>query len=198
MLKIGITGGIGSGKSTAARIFEVLGIPVYYADTAAKRLMNEDPALKKEIEKLFGPEAYHNGLLNREYLAAQVFDNKSKLELLNSVIHPATIRDSNDWMEKQTTSYAIKEAALIFESGSQDTLDFVIGVSAPQSMRIHRAMTRDSISRPQVISRMSKQIEETIKMRLCDFILINDEQQLLLPQVLSLHNQLLELSIKKL
>ena len=136
VLKIGLTGGLGSGKSTIAKIFEVLGIPVYYADTEAKRIMNDDPHLKAEIIKHFGSGSYSGNQLNRQYLSAIVFDNKDQLSLLNSLVHPATIRDSKEWISKQTTPYAIKEAALIFESGTQEYLDYVIGVSAPTHLRM--------------------------------------------------------------
>ena len=197
MLQIGITGGIGSGKSTVARIFIILGIPVYFADTAAKRLMNEDPELRALLIRHFGEQTFEKGALNREYLSAIVFNNKEKLELLNSLVHPVTIRDAGEWMQKQTAAYALKEAALIFESGAQEHLDYVIGVSSPVNLRIHRAMKRDNISRAEVTARMARQIHEPIKMRLCNFIITNDEQQLLTPQVLLLHAKLLELSKAK-
>lgn len=197
MLHIGITGGIGSGKSTVARIFEVLGIPVYYSDSAAKRLMNEDPQLKEDLIKHFGEKTFEGGQLNRSHLASIVFNNKEKLDLLNSLVHPATIRDSDRWMKQQTAPYALKEAALIFESGAQQWLDYVIGVSAPAPLRIHRAMKRDGISRAEVTARMARQIQESIKMRLCNFIIVNDDQQLLIPQVLQLHQRLLELAKAK-
>lgn len=195
-LRIGITGGIGSGKSTVAKVFEVLGIPVYYADDAARRLMNEDELLRQQIIQHFGAAAYKNNQLDRAYIAGQVFNDKEKLELMNSLVHPATIRDAENWMIRQTTPYAIKEAALIFESGSQDQLDYIIGVSAPAPLRILRAMKRDGSSRDQVLARMSKQIQDTIKMRLCDFVIYNDEQQAVIPQVTKLHDQLLGLSVK--
>lgn len=194
MLKIGLTGGLGSGKSTVAKIFEVLGIPVYYADMEAKRLMNSDRQLKSEIIKYFGTEAYIDDQLNRRYLSSIVFENKEKLSLLNSLVHPATIRDSKEWISKQTTPYVIKEAALIFESGSQEYLDHVIGVSAPAHLRIQRAMHRDNLTRSQVQQRMSKQIEEVIKMHLCDFVIYNDEIKPVIPQVLELHKNLTALS----
>jgi len=197
MLRIGITGGIGSGKSTVARIFEVLGVPVYYADDGARRLMNEDADIKEQMILHFGNEAYEGNKLNRSYIASLVFNNKEKLDLLNSIVHPATIRDSENWMNQQKTPYALKEAALIFESGAQQWLDYVIGVEAPAPLRIHRAMKRDGISRSEVTARMIRQIQETIKMRLCNFIIINDEQNLLIPQVITLHNRLLELSKEK-
>lgn len=197
MLRIGITGGIGSGKSTVARIFEVLGIPVYYADGAAKRLMNEDPELKEQLIQHFGDKSFEGGTLNRAHIASIVFNNKEKLDLLNSIVHPATIRDSEQWMKQQTSPYALKEAALIFESGAQEWLDYVIGVSAPAALRIHRAMKRDSISRGEVTARMTRQIQESIKMRLCNFVIVNDDQSLVIPQVLNLHQKLLELSKDK-
>lgn len=191
MLKVGLTGGIGSGKSTIAQVFEVLGIPVYYADDAAKRLMNEDEELIALVKKHFGEEAYIDGRLNRPYVASVVFSVPAKIELLNSLVHPATIRDGEQWMRRQNTPYAIKEAALIFESASQQYLDYVIGVSAPAVLRIHRAMKRDNITRDQVLARMERQIEENIKMRLCDHVIINDEQEPVIPQVLALHEHLL-------
>jgi dephospho-CoA kinase len=190
MLKIGLTGGIGSGKSTVAKVFEVLGVPVYYADDAAKRLMNEDEQLKQKIQELFGKDSYNNGALNRKQLADIVFNAPEKLQLLNAIVHPATLHDAEQWMLRQTSAYAIKEAALIFESGAQEGLDHVIGVYAPTPMRIQRAMQRDNISREEVMARMNKQIDETIKMRLCDFVIVNDEQSLLIPQVIALHQKL--------
>lgn len=194
-LKIGITGGIGSGKTTVARIFEVLGIPVYYADEAAKKIMNEDEMLKAQIVKQFGEASYTEGKLNREYLGSIVFKDKAKLAILNSLVHPATIRNSVAWMKCQTTHYAIREAALIFESGVQAQLDYIIGVSAPVDLRMQRAMKRDNLSREQVQERMDRQINETIKMRLCDFIIVNDEKKPVIPQVLKLHEQLMSISI---
>jgi dephospho-CoA kinase len=193
MLRVGITGGIGSGKSTVAKIFEVLGIPVYYADDASKRLMNEDEELKEKIQTNFGQDAYTNGLLNRSYLSSIVFNNPDKLQLLNTIVHPATLKDAAEWMSRQTTPYAIKEAALIFESGAHEHLDKVIGVYSPPAVRIHRVMQRDKVSREEVISRMNKQIDETIKMRLCDYVITNDEQELLIPQVMQLHEIFLTL-----
>lgn len=189
MLKIGITGGIGSGKSTAAKVFALLGAPVYYADDAAKTVMNTNPGVKQAIITAFGDEAYTGGQLNRAHVASKVFNDANQLALLNSIVHPATIRDADNWIQQQNAPYIIKEAALLFESGSYAVLDYVIGVSAPYALRLHRAMKRDNIGREQVIARMSKQIDENIKMKLCDFILYNDEAQLLIPQILALHDR---------
>lgn len=196
VVKVGITGGIGSGKSTVARIFAVLGVPVYYADDASKRLMNSDATLIEAITRHFGVETYINGVLNRSFLAAQVFNDKEKLELLNSLVHPATIRDADNWLNAQHAPYVIKEAALLFESGSYAALDYVIGVSAPYNLRLKRTQTRDQATEEQIIARMDRQINENIKMKLCDFIVYNDEAQLLIPQVLQLHTRFIEESKK--
>lgn len=194
MLKIGLTGGLGSGKSTIARIFEVLGIPVYYADAASKRLMNENDNVKTAVQKAFGNEVYPGGILDRKYLAEVVFADEKKLDLLNSIVHPATLSDADEWMTRQTSAYSIKEAALIFESGSHHALDFIIGVKAPLPLRLQRAIKRDNISAEDAMARINRQISEEIKMRLCDFIILNDEQQMVIPQVLKLHQKLLQLA----
>jgi dephospho-CoA kinase len=191
MLKIGLTGGIGSGKSTVAKIFEVLDVPVYYADEAAKRLMNEDEEIKAAITRQFGEKSYTGGKLDRPYISSLVFNSREKLDLLNAITHPATIRDANEWMKKQSSKYIIKEAALIFESGSSEHLDFVIGVYAPAPLRIKRTMDRDGITKEEVLQRMSRQIDEEIKMKLCDYIITNDEQQMVIPQVIQLHEKFL-------
>jgi dephospho-CoA kinase len=189
MLRIGLTGGIGSGKTTVAHIFEALGIPVYNADDAAKRLMAQDEELKKKIENSFGKESYSGNKLNRKYLAEKVFNDAEKLSLLNSLVHPATIKDAEKWMKLQNAPYLIKEAALIFESGAQKNLDFVIGVKAPLALRMQRTMQRDKISADKVKARIDRQLDEEMKLRLCDYVIVNDEQQLLIPQVLALHEK---------
>ena len=199
MLRIGITGGIGSGKTTVAKIFEVLGVPVYYADDAAKRLMNEDQALQQKIIENFGADVFENRQLNRSRLASIVFNDPEKLALLNSIVHPVTIADAEKWMKRfsktaiQKIPFAIKEAALIFESGAQKKLDYVIGVHAPYKLRLQRAMLRDNLTKDEVEARMEKQMDETKKMNLCNFIITNDEVQLLIPQVVELHKKLVEL-----
>jgi dephospho-CoA kinase len=192
MLRIGLTGGIGSGKSTVARIFKVLGIPVYNADEASKKLMSEDQDLKNKIVAAFGDNSYNNGLLNRKFLSDQVFHDRKKLDLLNSIVHPATLKDVTAWLEKQDAPYIIKEAALIFESGSQKMLDYVIGVRAPLALRIEHTMRRDHATSEEVEARIHLQMDEEKKMQLCDFIIINDEQQMLIPQVLKLHNEFIK------
>ena len=194
MLNVGLTGGIGSGKTTVAKIFELLGIPVYYADDAAKKIMNEDSEVKAAIQKRFGAEAYKNGELDRAFLSTKVFNDPFQLEILNSLVHPATIRDAAKWMELQKSSYTIKEAALIFESGSAEYLDYVIGVYAPVQLRIRRTMERNHLGLDDVTQRMNKQLDEDMKMKLCDFVIYNDEKHLLIPQVIELHKKLLSLT----
>jgi dephospho-CoA kinase len=191
MLKIGLTGGIGSGKTTVARIFEVLGIPVYYADQAAKDLMNLDPDLKKQIISAFGTESYQGGKVDRVYLASKVFGDAANLALLNSFVHPVTIRDADAWMKRQTTPYAVKEAALIFEGGLEKYFDLVIGVSAPEPLRLERAIQRDQISAENVLQRMHQQMDENEKISRCDWVIVNDGLRAVLPQVMDIHQKLL-------
>ena len=192
ILKIGITGGIGSGKSTVAKVFEMLGIPVYYADDTAKKLMNEDVFLKKQLIDAFGKEIYQNGVLNRSSLSELVFNNPEKLSQLNGIVHPATIADAEYWMQQQHSVYAIKEAAILFESGANKYVDKVIGVFAPVQLRISRVMQRDNSTQEEVTARMNKQMEEEKKMKLCDYVIINDEQELIIPQVLKIHEAILK------
>ena len=193
-LLVGLTGGIGSGKTTVAKVFETLGVPVYYADDAAKTLMNVDDDLRKNIITHFGNEVYENGLLKKEILGAIVFNDAEKLKLLNSLVHPATIADADQWYKLQTTPYVIKEAALLFESDAWKNIDYSIGVKAPEALRLQRAMQRDNQTAENIQARMQKQMNEDVKMNRCDFILINDEEQLIIPQILELHEKLLGLS----
>lgn len=194
MLKVGLTGGMGSGKSTVAQIFEVMGVPVYYADAEAKKIMSSHPKLIQEIKQLFGQDAYINGKLNRSLIAEKVFKQKDLLNQLNALVHPYTIAHGKKWMSEQTAPYAIKEAALIFESGIQGEFDVIIGVAAPHALRVQRTMKRDGIGYDQVMDRLQHQIDEEIKLRLCDEIIINDEQKMLVPQVLALHEKFLAAS----
>lgn len=192
MLKIGLTGGMGSGKTTVASIFELMGVPVYYADLQARRLMEEDAALRASIQVHFGAECYDKGKLNRPHLATLVFNDPQKLALLNGLVHPVTLADAAAWMKKQELSglpYAIKEAALIFESGSHSQLDHVIGVSSPLPLRIQRVKERDGLAEDQILERIRSQMDEEEKMSRCDWVLINDERELLIPQVVDLHEK---------
>lgn len=194
-LRVGITGGIGSGKTTVCRIFELLGVPVYYADDRAKWLMNNDPILRDGLLQQFGEEAYlPDGGLNRAHIASIVFNDKSQLETLNSLVHPAVRRDGEDWAAAQIAPYTLREAALLFESGIYQTLDQLITVTAPESVRIARVVARDNTSEEAVRARMANQWPEEKKVALSDFIIQNDGQHGLLEQVWKLHHQLLLLS----
>ena len=192
MLKIGITGSIGAGKSTVAGIFKVLGVPVFDADATAKNILNSDLVLREQIIAAFGSESYKNGLLDRKYLATLVFNNPDQLAKLNALVHPATIIAANAWAkywEEQGSPYIVKEAALLFEAGTNVGLDSIIGVTAPQDLRIARVMARDNITREEVLKRIQHQLDDTKKMERCTIVLDNNEKALLIPQVLALHQQ---------
>ncbi|MXV15870.1 dephospho-CoA kinase [Hufsiella ginkgonis] len=196
MLKVGITGGIGSGKTTVCMIFEVLGTPVFYADDAARTVMNTDNDLVKKLIAAFGNETYINGLLNRKYLAGIVFNNAAKLAELNALVHPAVFRAFDKWVAAQTRApYVLKEAALLFESDSYKLCDTSILVTAPAELKIARVMARDKVSAAEVRVRMDKQLSDEQKSRLAGHLLVNDETQLLVPQVLSLHEEFIRLSV---
>ncbi len=198
MLKIGITGGIGSGKTTVCKIFELLSVPVYYADGRAKWLMANDSDLIAKIKKLLGKSAYFSdGRLNRRYIADIVFDDKDKLKQLNALVHPAVGRDGEAWNRRQEelgAPYTLKEAAILFESKSHLSLDKVITVYAPEEMRIARVRARDGTDRASVAARIKEQISDEKKIELSDFVIYNDGSKSLIRQVVELHWQLLELA----
>ena len=188
---IGLTGGIGAGKTMVAKIFENLGVPVFNADETAKQLMQTSPAIKTALIQQFGEKVYENGVLQKAYLSSIVFSDAHQLALLNSIVHPITIQAAWDWAKIQTAPYVIKEAALLFESNAVEGLDFVIGVMAPSSLRIQRIMQRDTCTKQEAEKRMHHQMNDTIKMRLCDKVIVNDEVQLLTTQVLAIHEFIL-------
>jgi dephospho-CoA kinase len=192
-ISVGITGGIGSGKTTACKLFEQLGIPVYYADERAKALMVNDKALVKKIKLLFGEEAYlPDGNLNRKHIAGLVFQHSELLEKLNKIVHPAVLKDGEKWhRQKKGMPYTLKESAILFEIGSQDFYDKIVVVYAPKSIRLERAMLRDGLTKEAVEARMSKQMDDEEKRLMADFVLVNDGRQDLEQQVVALHEQLL-------
>jgi dephospho-CoA kinase len=195
MLKIGLTGNIGSGKTTVSKIFELLGIPVFYADDAAKEVMVKDQILIKGIQSAFGKLSYFDdGTLNRKHIADIVFNDAEQLAKLNSLVHPATFRAFDDWVKQvKDVPYILKEAALLFESDSYKMCDYSIMVQAPIETRVKRVMQRDSLSRTEVESRNSKQFSEEKKTALADYIIKNDDVQLVIPQVLELHQKICSL-----
>lgn len=195
MLQVGITGGIGSGKTTVCKIFEILNIPIYYADDRAKELMVTNKVLIEDIKEAFGPEAYtKEGQLNRPYIANIVFNNQVKLDQLNSIVHPAMYKDGQRWHKAQEdVPYTLKEAAILFESKGHELMDKTILVVAPKEVRIARVMSRDKATKEEILARISKQLPDSEKIPLADFIILNDGKAPLVPQILKIHDRLVEI-----
>lgn len=196
MVKVGITGGIGSGKTTVCQIFATLGIPIYYADVRAKEIMIADADVIHQLKKLFGDEAYdENGQLNRKHIANKAFHDKNLLQQLNAIVHPAVFQDTLNWYQTHhDKAYTLYEAAIMFESGSYKLMDKMITVFAPVEDRIARTMQRDNISRTEVLERIDKQLAEEEKMKRADFIIYNDHSQPLIEQVLTIHQHIMVIS----
>jgi len=195
MLKIGITGGIGTGKTTICKIFETLGIPVFYADEESKKILFHDSDVNEELRTIFGKEIFTEGIPDRKKIADIVFSDREKLEQLNAILHPAVIRKSEEWFhEPKRAPYAIKEAALIFEVGGERNLDKVIVISSPEEISIGRIMKRDNVSEEEVRLRMGNQLAQEVKEKKADFLIVNDDRQMLIPQVMNIHNHLLQLA----
>ena len=187
MLRVGITGGIGSGKSVVCRIFNSLGIPVYNADDAAKNIMQQDENVKQELKTLLGNIYDDDGTLNRKKVAAHIFNNNQLLAAINSIVHPAVVADSVQWEQKVTTHYFIRESAILFESGTNNRLDKIILVEAPEELRIQRIIQRDQRTREQIQLIINQQWSTEKKKKLSDYTIINDDHHALFPQVLNLH-----------
>jgi dephospho-CoA kinase len=195
--QIGITGGIGSGKSTICKIFTCLGVPVYDADSRAKSIMTTDGILIEQIKKEFGDLAYlSDGSLDREYLSRLIFENQEKRTLLNQMVHPRVAADTDRWLDQnQRASYVVREAALLIESGAYLRVDKVLLVTAPEELRIKRVLARDPHRlREEVVKIMATQLPEEEKKKVADVVVYNDETQLLVPQILHLHSQFLKLN----
>ncbi|MFL5765521.1 MAG: dephospho-CoA kinase [Bacteroidia bacterium] len=191
--KIGITGGIGSGKTTACKVFEILGIPVYYSDEAAKEILDEDRQVRSYLLAAFGQDVIGaDGKADRKKIADKVFADKEALAGLNAVVHPAVGRHFDNWVKQQRSPYILKEAAILFESGAHQQVDLVITIVAPEELRIARAMKRNGLSREEVTRRMSSQMSDEEKIKRSAYTLINDESSLLIPQVLAIHSDLLK------
>jgi dephospho-CoA kinase len=192
MFIVGITGGIGSGKTTVCKIFEVFGIPVYYADERAKWLLNNDNLIKESVISLLGSDAYSNGLLNRSFIANKVFNDSTLLEAYNNIIHPAVAEDtlifSSKYLDKP---YILKEAALLVETGSYLTLDKLILVTSSLQERINRVIQRDNVTEKEVLVRIKNQLPEEEKLKVADYIIVNDGNSSLIEQVKAIHQELL-------
>lgn len=192
MKVLGLTGGIGSGKTTVANIFRELGVPVYIADDEAKKLMNSDPELKKEIIALFGDEAYQNGILNRKYIANRVFGNKELLDKLNAIVHPAVGKNFDHWKEDQPTGYVVYEAAILFEKGGYRKCDKNLLITAPRQVRIRRIISRDQATPAEIEARMNNQWPDEKKAELADFIINNKDLGQTREEVRKIHQIMLE------
>lgn len=193
-MRVGLTGGIGSGKSTVAGYFRNLGIPVYDSDRQARDLMENTPALRSQIESLLGPEAYSGKRLNRPFIAGKVFDNPGLLASLNNLVHPVVRRNFLEWSERQRAPYVVQEAAILFENGGYRQLDQTVLVTAPESVRLRRVMKRDGVSEQAVRARMHNQWDDSRKIPLADFVIENSRRQTARSQVRKIHQRLLERS----
>ena len=190
MKKIGLTGGIGVGKTFVAKLFHQMGIPVFNADVEAKNCMTEDKGLMQNVKNYFGENIYDNGVLQKEELAKIVFNNSERLAELNALVHPVVKQSFLDWCEKQESEIVVKEAAILFESNSHIGLDKIICVTAPENIRIQRVEQRDNDSINQVKSRIESQMKQSEKEKLSDYIIVNDGVELILPQVIKIISKL--------
>jgi dephospho-CoA kinase len=195
MFRVGVTGGIGSGKTLICKIFEMLGIPVYYADVQAKKMMAADPEIIARLSEYFGNEVIKEGKPDRDKIASIVFSNPDALTLLNSLIHPLVRNDFDVWSRsKQENVYVIEEAAILFETGANKLLDYIIAITAPENIRIKRVMDRDNINRKNILARIGNQMDETERANMADAVIINNDTVMVIPQVVELHHKLLNLA----
>lgn len=197
MLKIGITGGIGTGKSTVASIFKSLNVPILNADALAKDLISTSPKLRDEIINVFGRESFlEDGKYNTTYISKIVFNNADQLSKLNSIVHPYVREFTHNWWMNQEAAkqpYAIKEAAILFESNMHNELDYIIGVDAPTQLRIDRLKNRDNTNEDVILKKMELQMPQDVKMSQCDFVIHNDDRHSLIIQVMELHEKFLKI-----
>ncbi|HEX8514781.1 MAG TPA: dephospho-CoA kinase [Bacteroidia bacterium] len=190
MIIAGITGGIGSGKSTVCKVFELLDVPVYYADEASRNLLS-DPGIIKQITTVFSNDILSGGVIDRKVMAGLVFNDPEKLDVLNKIMHPAVKLHFDEWCSRHSEAlYVLKEAAILFESGSYKDVQKIILVTSPLELRIARVMKRDAATRDEIEKRISKQLSDEEKMKRSDFVIRNDEEQLLLPAILDIHKAL--------
>lgn len=190
---LGLTGGIGSGKTTVAALFQALGVPVYNADDEAKKLMNQSSKVRTQLIELFGVNAYSDGLLNRSYIAQLVFQDKNKLDALNQIIHPEVATHYSAWLATQTYPYVVKEVAILFELGAEDQFDFTLTVTAPKQSRIDRVMQRDTKTSEEVLSIIKNQWDEALKIKKSDFVIHNIDPQLTAKEVEEIHVKILKI-----
>lgn len=192
MIVVGLTGGIGSGKTTVAKAFKALGVPVYIADVEAKKLMNRSKVIKRKLTALLGENAYADGKLNRPYIANIIFNDKSYLEKMNAIVHPKVARHFEKWAAKQGTPYVIKEVAILFENGGNAQCDFVITVTAPKALRIERLLKRDDTTKEKIEAIMKNQWSDSEKIKLSDFVISNKTLDKTRRQVYKVHQKILQ------
>jgi dephospho-CoA kinase len=192
--KVGVTGGIGSGKSTVCRVFSVIGIPVFSADDEARVIMDSEEDVRKQVNQLAGSDMYKAGTLNRVEMARLIFNNREMLMGMNRIIHPVITRRFMKWKEKQDAPYVIFEAAILFETGTSKLLDKVITVTAPVDERIERVVKRNSLTREQVMERINNQSDDQVKISLSDYVISNCENDMIIPVILRIHEELLKLA----
>jgi dephospho-CoA kinase len=193
-LKIGVTGGIGSGKTTVCRIFEVLGIPVFSADSEARIIMDSDENVIKQVNTLAGRNMYNRGTLDRIAMANLIFNDRELLGKINKIIHPVVTQRFIEWEKSKYTPYVILEAAILFESGAAKLLDKVVTVTAPEEERIERVVQRNSLTRDQVVERINNQSDDKYKISLSDYVISNSENEMIIPAVLKIHAEMIRLA----
>ena len=189
---VGLTGGIGSGKTTVAKEFEALGVPIYIADVEAKKLMNRSKVIKRKLVALFGEKAYVNEQLNRPYIASVIFNNKEYLEKMNAIVHPKVARHFEKWVAKKNAPYVIKEVAILFENGGHTLCDYVITVTAPKKLKIKRLLKRDNTTVEKIEAIMKNQWSDSEKIKYSDFVIENNALENTKLQVLKIHEQILK------
>jgi len=190
-MKLGVTGGIGSGKTTVCRIFNVLGVPVFDADKAAKQIMDSDKNMMTRLNSIVGKDLYLSGTLNRTELAKLIFNNTSLLAKVNSLVHPAIYNLFGRWATEQNTPYVILEAAILFESGGTKHLDRILSVVAPVDDRIKRVIKRNSLSKEEVLDRIRNQMEDEARIKLSDYVIVNSENEMIIPSIIRIHTEIL-------
>lgn len=192
--RLGVTGGIGSGKTTVCRIFRVLGVPVFVADVEARQLMNNDPYVRQEINAITGKDLYTTGELDRKELARLIFNRPELLQRVNAVVHPAVLRIFDDWASKQEVPYVIMEAAILFEAKADMFVDRVASISAPVEERIGRVMGRNELSREEVMERIKNQLEDDEREEQSYYVINNADNEMIIPEILKIHDDMLRLA----
>jgi dephospho-CoA kinase len=193
VMKLGVTGGIGSGKTTVCRVFNVLGIPVFSADPEAKKIMETDEGIMRRINSIAGKNLYLNGSLDRMELAALIFNDQSLLEKVNSLVHPVVLDNFSEWEKEQEAPYVIMEAAILFESGASKLVDRIATVVAPEEERVNRVINRNTLTREQVLERIRNQMDDETRVKLSDYVIHNSENDMIIPAILKIHKELLNI-----